>query len=54
MNLGFNIWDFTLGRKHDTPVTKLMECTISERPGINNTKLGNYFPWFLILEKFPI
>ena len=28
----------------------MMECTISERSRINNTKLGNNFPWFLILE----
>ena len=29
----------------------MMECAFSERPRINDTKPGNYSPWFLILEQ---
>ena len=43
MNLGFNIWDFAVGRKHDTPITKIVECTM-EKPRINDTEPGNYSP----------
>lgn len=49
----FNIWDFALGRKQDTSfffflqdtsITKMVECTILERPRINGTNPGNYSP----------